>query len=102
MMAPKTPVENAPQALHTGSELFTMPIQNHARCGKRDESLNGPFVWEPTEADRQHARANHYQSLERLAERGGMAWSEMAFILLGKRYDRQSRIHTDKHYAKAI
>lgn len=77
---------------------FTMPIQN--RQGPAE--LAGPFIWEPTKEDRRWADNNHGQTLERLAERGGMAWSEMAFIILHQRYDRASRVHTDQAYAKAV
>jgi len=79
-------------------ETFTMPIQNRGR----GPELAGPFIWEPTKEDRQWADNNHGQTLERLAERGGMAWSEMAFIILHRRYDRSSRVHTDQAYAKAV
>jgi hypothetical protein len=70
---------------------FCMPIQD--RTGK----LPGPFVWEPTAADRAQALANHFQTLERLAQRGGMAWSEMAAIVLNKPWQK-----FEPDYAKAI
>lgn len=71
------------------AEPFTMPIQ--------DPKLPGPFVWEPTEADRRTARSNHSQTLERLAERGGMSWCEMAAIILNRPHQRM-----DQAYAKAV
>lgn len=76
---------------------FSMPIQNPVHRGQRDESLSGPFVWEPTQADRRQAETNHGQSLERLAQRGGMSWCEMAAIVLNKRHQR-----FEQPYAKAI
>lgn len=80
---------------------FSMPIQN-ARYYNYDPKLDGPYVWEPTPEDRRWADHNHGQTLERLAQRGGMAWSEMAFIVLHKAYDDFSRIHKDQTYAKAV
>lgn len=53
------------------------------RCGEsalirfRVENIE----WRPTEADRKRAGRNHGQTLERLNERGGMLWCEMAAIL---------------------
>lgn len=78
------------------AERFSMPIRNHKRPGY-DPGLDGPFVWEPTQGDRRQAEANHYQSLERLAERGGMSWCEMAAIVLNKRWQKFPQA-----YAKAI
>lgn len=34
------------------------------------------------------ARANHYQSLGRLAERGGLAWSELAAVLQDRSWEK--------------
>jgi hypothetical protein len=68
---------------------FSMPIQDH--------ELPGPFVWEPTAADRSQAISNHDQTLERLAQRGGMSWCEMAAIVLNKRWQRM-----EQPYAKAV
>lgn len=55
------------------AEIFRMPIQ-HAGKGACIE-------WTPTERDRRRANKNHGQTLERLAQRGGMDWGEMAAIL---------------------
>lgn len=92
-----TTSKNTATEAEPSGATFTMPIQNHARGGKRDESLNGPFVWVPTAADRQQAQTNHFQSLERLAQRGGMSWCEMAAIVLNKRWQK-----FEQAYAKAI
>ena len=78
------------------SEPFTMPIQN-----RKGPDLDGPFVWVPTKADKDQAYRNHGQTLGRLAERGGMAWCEMAYILLNQRFGRGTRISQDPAYAKA-
>jgi hypothetical protein len=69
--------------------VFTMPIQ--------DRELPGPFVWVPTEADRRQALSNHNQTLERLAQRGGMSWCEMAAIVLNKEWRAFKQ-----DYAKAV
>jgi hypothetical protein len=34
------------------------------------------------------ARSNHYQSLARLAERGGLVWREAAAIVAGVKFER--------------
>lgn len=47
--------------------------------------------WEPSERDRQQAEANHGQTLERLNERGGLGWDELAAVLLGQRYTSRQR-----------
>lgn len=57
---------------------FSMPIMS--------KEHPGPFVWEPTTADIRQAYSNHGQTLERLKERGGLAWIELANILLGRRW----------------
>lgn len=53
---------------------FTMPII------RTSES----FTWVPTPDDHHQARLNHGQTLTRLKERGGLAWVELANVLLGK------------------
>lgn len=57
------------------------------RCGKttlgRD---NYDIEWTPTEADEARAQKNHWQTLRRLNERGGMSWCEMAAILEDRDY----------------
>lgn len=53
---------------------FRMPVEN--------EKYERQYLqWEPTERDRKRADLNHGQTLERLAQRGGMSWCEMAAIL---------------------
>jgi lambda repressor-like predicted transcriptional regulator len=79
------------------SDPFTMPIQNHRYDKDYSPDLDGPFVWVPTEADRRQAQSNHGQSLERLAQRGGMSWCEMAAIVLNKPWRK-----FEQPYAKAI
>lgn len=68
---------------------FSMPIQ--------DNELPGPFVWAPTPEDRAQALKNHNQTLERLAQRGGMSWCEMAAIMLHKPWRKMGQ-----EYAKAV
>ena len=81
-----------------GEKPFVMRIIDRSK----DPALSGPFEWEPTLEDRRQAEANHYQTLERLNERGGLSWGEVAFVLLHRRYDRGSRVHQDRAYAKAV
>lgn len=37
--------------------------------------------WDMIEPHRDQAKKNHMQSLERLAERGGLTWDELACVL---------------------
>jgi hypothetical protein len=62
---------------------FRMPIEN--------ENYERRYLqWEPTERDRQRADINHGQTLERLAQRGGMSWCEMAAILSDRPWHRMT------------
>ena len=56
------------------SDSFTMPIM------QRNFSAVS-VTWRPTAADEKRADKNHGQTLARLAERGGVNWSELAAIL---------------------
>lgn len=56
-----------------GEEPFTMPLIHGG------ESV----TWTPTAADREQARQNHDQTLERLRQRGGVDWGELEAILRG-------------------
>lgn len=46
-----------------------------AKAGKRS------IPWAVIERHKRQAQRNHYQSLERLAERGGLSWCEAAAVL---------------------
>lgn len=59
---------------------FTMPIM----LGWQHRHAKGSFTWVPTARDRKRADHNHGQTLERLKERGGLCWEEMAACLLDK------------------
>lgn len=51
--------------------------------------LGGPresIPWAVIEPHRAQATANHYQTLERLAERGGLSWVEMAAVLQNRKW----------------
>jgi len=37
--------------------------------------------WEIVEPHRKRAEKNHYQTLERLAERGGLSWAELVAVM---------------------
>lgn len=48
--------------------------------------------FEPTKADREQAERNHGgQSLERLRERGGVSWCELAAILSNRPHSRMDQ-----------
>ena len=59
---------------------FTMPIM----LGAKFNHAKASFTWVPTARDRKRADRNHGQTLERLRERGGLCWEEMAACLLDK------------------
>lgn len=59
---------------------FTMPIM----LGWQHRHAKASFTWVPTARDRKRADLNHGQTLERLRERGGLDWEEMAACLLDK------------------
>lgn len=44
--------------------------------------------WEVIAPHEKQAEINHYQTLTRLAERGGLAWSEALAVLEDRRYER--------------
>lgn len=50
------------------------------------------FVFEPTARDEARALKNHDQTLERLNERLGVSWCEMAAILLDRPYHRMDEM----------
>ena len=46
--------------------------------------------WEFVAPHEQQARRNHNQTLKRLAQRGGLSWSELELVLLGQEWDGRS------------
>jgi hypothetical protein len=74
------------------AEPFTMPIME----GKPEKGSR--FTWIPASAHRQQALSNHGQTLERLRERGGLAWSELEGVLEGIRW---GDLRKDQQAAKA-
>lgn len=59
-------------------DMFCMPIM---RQGKN----LGHVTFKATDAIRSKARDNHGQTLERLAERGGLSWVELYCAVYNKR-----------------
>lgn len=51
--------------------------------GKDGKNVKAAISWEVAELFRAQALRNHGQTLERLAERGGLAWEEAAWALAG-------------------
>lgn len=47
----------------------------------------GIVEWEPTEDDRKQAMKNHYQTLERLCDRGGLSWCELAAVIQHRQWE---------------
>lgn len=56
--------------------------------------------WTLLEPYRRQAEANHYQTLERLNERGGLSWSEMLAVVTNRRWDDVPKVERDN--AEAI
>ena len=65
-----------------------------------DETRPGPrsIPWDYVEPHYQRAIANHDQTLERLAERGGLAYCELAAIVQNRKY----RQMTDEEVAAFV
>ena len=55
---------------------FVMPILG-SRAGQKPALVS----FYATDKIRRQAMANHYQTLERLRERGGLSWAELAAVL---------------------
>lgn len=55
-------------------------------------------ILEPHEAQ---AHANHMQSLEQLAGRGGLSWREIYAVIMDKEFDYGSNCTTD-YYRRAV
>lgn len=47
--------------------------------------------WDLVEKHRVQIEKNHYQTLERLAERGGLSWAELVAAMAGKSYQAMFR-----------
>lgn len=47
----------------------------------------GTVPWDFVAPHSQQAMTNHYQTLERLAERGGLSWSEIECVVCNKEWD---------------
>lgn len=54
-------------------------------------SLTVPFA--AVKAHEKQARINHGQSVERLKERGGLSWSELAAVLGDRRWEKMALDH---------
>ena len=71
-------------AIARGHERMFPVLHDYRR--KNDEPRKIPWtVIAPHEAQAQN---NHYQTLERLAERGGLSWCEMLAVLEDRKYQR--------------
>lgn len=71
------------------SELFIMPILG---------SIPKAYItFVPTAADREWSDRNHGQSLERIKERGGFGWCELAAVFEHRAWHRM-----DEEKAKSV
>lgn len=62
---------------------------------KRFPILGGGGIgvdWQLVEDHGKQAQANHYQSVERLAQRGGLSWCELHAVLHNRKWQRMDEI----------
>lgn len=57
--------------------------------------------WEIIEPHEKQAYANHGQSLEQLARRGGLSWRELYAVITDKEFNYGSK-HTADYYRRAV
>lgn len=57
--------------------------------------------WEILEPHEAQVRANHMQSLEKLARRGGLSWREIYAVINDKEFDYGSN-RTSNYYKRAV
>ena len=71
----------------------TFPVLNQQHC-RRSEQKEMPATvpWEFVETFRKQAESNHSQTLERLAERGGLAPNEMWYAAHGTHFFKSKKI----------
>lgn len=69
-----------------------------------DKRHKNEFIpWEIIETHREQAIKNHGQTLERLAERGGLSYRELYAVLNDKEYDYQNKDkYSDVNYELAV
>lgn len=58
--------------------------------------------WAAIEPHERQAKYNHYQTLERLAERGGLSWSELAAVLEDRPWSKMSDDKAEKRCRELI
>jgi hypothetical protein len=76
----------------------TMPV--HPGCVKRHPDLPKSVPMLLLAPYEKQAQTNHAQSLDRLAERGGLDWIEMDWIIRGVRWGTEDQ-HTVAHERRA-
>lgn len=68
-------------------------------------TVGGPresIPWKALEPHARQAIRNHSQTLEQLAERGGLAWSEMFYILRNEPFPMKRHPFTSNEEAKPL
>jgi len=68
----------------------------------KGERIKAAIPWEVAELFRKQAERNHSQSLERLAQRGGLSWMEAANALAGLDPFSGNCIKPDQRMAQAM
>jgi hypothetical protein len=81
------------------TERRLFPIMGRTANGERVEHA---ISWEVAELFRAQAKRNHGQSLERLAQRGGLSWMEAANALAGLDPFSSNCIKPDQPMAQAM
>lgn len=66
--------------------------------------LGTPFAieWEVIAPHEKQALANHYQSLQRLAERGGLDWSELLAVLNDSEFIKSYNSHNKESHERRV
>ncbi len=72
-------------------------LQSHEERKAHTDGKNFGIPWEVVKPHAEQAMRNHYQTLERLAERGGLSWSEMAAVLEDRPWSQMSASEAIQH-----
>ena len=78
------------------NELRRFPILTTYDERRRHPDWPQSVPWSLVAPHEAQAKANHYQTLERLAERGGLSPLEMLAVITDRDYDEVSKLDPDE------
>ena len=85
----------------TGARTFPILLSWDERRKNPDVKRNLP--WDFIAPHEKQAQANHYQTLERLAQRGGLSWMEMLAVLMDLDFRRiNPKANHEAHVLKLL